>query len=65
MCEFMKKISIVVPCYNEEESLPLFYDAVEKGGADAVLAASLFHFKEMEIMDLKKYLRGQGVEVRL
>ena len=26
----MKKLSIVVPCYNEEESIPLFYNAVEK-----------------------------------
>ena len=42
-----------------------FYDAVTKGGADAVLAASLFHFKEMEIMDLKKYLKEQGVSVRI
>ena len=42
-----------------------FYDAVTAGGADAVLAASLFHFKEMEIKDLKIYLQKQGVSVRL
>jgi cyclase len=42
-----------------------FYDAVTKGKADAVLAASLFHFREMEIRDLKQYLRRKGVEVRL
>ncbi len=34
-------------------------------GADAALAASLFHFRELEIVDLKKYLRENGVEVRL
>jgi len=33
-----------------------FYDALTKGGADAVLAASLFHYKELEIRDLKEYL---------
>lgn len=42
-----------------------FYDAVTTGGADAVLAASLFHFKELEIGALKQYLREQGVSVRL
>ncbi|MCX7841916.1 MAG: imidazole glycerol phosphate synthase subunit HisF [Clostridia bacterium] len=41
-----------------------FYDALTEGKADAVLAASLFHFREMEISDLKSYLRGRGVEVR-
>ncbi len=42
-----------------------FKDALTVGGADAALAASLFHYKELEIMELKKYLRGEGVSVRL
>ena len=42
-----------------------FYDALTVGKADAVLAASLFHYKELEIRDLKEYLRGRGVSVRL
>ncbi|WP_026835962.1 imidazole glycerol phosphate synthase subunit HisF [Eubacterium xylanophilum] len=42
-----------------------FYDALENGKADAVLAASLFHFNELQIMDLKKYLRERGVSVRI
>lgn len=42
-----------------------FKDALTIGGADAALAASLFHYKELEIVDLKKYLRDQGVSVRL
>ena len=42
-----------------------FADAFDKGKADAVLAASLFHFKEIEIMDLKKYLRDRGESVRI
>ena len=41
-----------------------FYDALTEGGADAVLAASLFHYKELEIMELKEYLAGRGVPVR-
>lgn len=41
-----------------------FYDALTVGGADAVLAASLFHYKELEIGDLKEYLAGRGVSVR-
>lgn len=42
-----------------------FLDAFTKGKADAVLAASLFHFKEIEIMDLKKYLAENGESVRI
>ena len=42
-----------------------FYEALTEGRADAVLAASLFHYREMEIIDLKKYLRNRGIEVRL
>ena len=41
-----------------------FYDALTSGCADAALAASLFHFKELEIMDLKNYLADKGVSVR-
>ena len=41
------------------------YDALTAGKADAVLAASLFHYKELEISDLKGYLRERGVSVRL
>ena len=42
-----------------------FLDALTRGGADAALAASLFHFKELEIQDLKQYLASQGLSVRL
>ena len=42
-----------------------FYDALTKGGADAALAASLFHYKELEIRDLKKYLWERGIAVRI
>lgn len=42
-----------------------FYEALTAGGADAALAASLFHYKELEIMELKKYLFEKGVSVRM
>ena len=42
-----------------------FYDALTKGGADAVLAASLFHYKELEIRDLKEYLSERGIAVTI
>ncbi|MBQ1328541.1 MAG: imidazole glycerol phosphate synthase subunit HisF [Eubacterium sp.] len=42
-----------------------FYEALTKGHADAALAASLFHFKELEIKNLKEYLKDKGVSVRL
>ncbi len=42
-----------------------FYDTLTKGKADAALAASLFHYKELEIMDLKRYLADRGVAVRI
>lgn len=42
-----------------------FYDALTEGKADAALAASLFHYKELEINDLKSYLSNRGVSVRI
>ena len=46
---------------NEEH----FYEALVNGKADAALAASLFHFKELEIIDLKHYLKDKNVSIRL
>lgn len=42
-----------------------FYEALTKGGADAALAASLFHYHELSITEVKEYLCGRGVPVRL
>ncbi len=42
-----------------------FYEAFEQGHAEAALAASLFHYHEMDIMDLKRYLRDRGIPVRI
>ncbi|MBA3442007.1 MAG: imidazole glycerol phosphate synthase subunit HisF, partial [Pyrinomonadaceae bacterium] len=41
-----------------------FYEAFIEGGASAVLAASLFHFGQFKIAEVKDYLRGRGVVVR-
>ncbi|OQB14973.1 MAG: Imidazole glycerol phosphate synthase subunit HisF [Firmicutes bacterium ADurb.Bin193] len=42
-----------------------FFDAIEYGGVDAVLAASLFHYGELEISELKKYLASRNIPVRM
>lgn len=42
-----------------------FWEALTEGGADAALAASLFHYKELEINEVKKYLQEKKVPVRL
>ena len=42
-----------------------FYEALTEGKADAALAASLFHYKELEIDEVKRYLKNREVEVRL
>ena len=67
--ELTKKISenakIPVIASGGAGTMEHFLDAFREGKADAVLAASLFHFKEIEINDLKKYLRSNGESVRL
>ena len=42
-----------------------FYAALTEGKADAALAASLFHYRELEIREVKEYLRSRGISVRL
>ena len=46
-------------------TLEHFHEALTEGGAEAALAASLFHYKELEIKQVKEYLRDKGVSVRL
>lgn len=60
-----ENVSIPVIASGGAGNMEHFYDAFTKGKADAALAASLFHFKEMEIMDLKRYLRDMGISVRI
>ena len=58
-------VSIPVIASGGAGTLEHFYDAFTEGKADAALAASLFHYKEMEIMDLKKYLANRDIPMRL
>ena len=58
-------VSVPVIASGGAGRLEHFYDAVEEGHADAVLAASLFHYKELSIKEVKEYLKGRGVSVRL
>lgn len=60
-----ESVNIPVIASGGAGTMEHFYDALTEGRADAVLAASLFHYREMEIRDLKAYLRGRGIEVRL
>ena len=57
-------VSVPVIASGGAGELSHFYDALTEGGADAALAASLFHYKELEINQVKEYLAGKGVPVR-
>lgn len=57
-------VSIPVIASGGAGTLEHFYEALTEGKADAALAASLFHFKELEIKEVKQYLREKGVSVR-
>lgn len=60
-----ENVSIPVIASGGAGTMAHFYEAFTQGKAEAALAASLFHFKEMEIRDLKKYLGDKGISVRL
>ena len=60
-----ESVSIPVIASGGAGQLSHFYDALTEGKAEAVLAASLFHYKELEIRQVKEYLREKGISVRL
>lgn len=60
-----ENVKIPVIASGGAGNLEHFYEALTAGGADAALAASLFHYKELEIREVKQYLREKGVSVRL
>lgn len=60
-----ENVSVPVIASGGAGSKEHFYDVLTDGKAHAALAASLFHFKELEIMDLKYYLRDKGISVRI
>lgn len=59
-----ERVSIPVIASGGAGTKEDFYDAFEKGKADAALAASLFHYKELEIREVKEYLNERGIPVR-
>ena len=67
--ELTKRVSGLVPipviASGGAGSPEHFYDALTEGGAEAALAASLFHYKELTIREVKQYLRDRGVSVRI
>ena len=60
-----ESVSIPVIASGGAGTLEHFKEALTVGKADAALAASLFHYKELEIRQVKEYLQGEGVPVRL
>ena len=60
-----ESVSVPVIASGGAGELRHFKDALTEGKADAALAASLFHYKELEIREVKEYLRGEGIPVRL
>lgn len=60
-----KEVSIPVIASGGAGRKEHFYDVLTKGEADAALAASLFHFKELEMKQLKQYLKEKGIAIRL
>ncbi len=62
--QIAERVSVPVIASGGAGSLEHFYDALTEGKADAVLAASLFHYRELEISQVKDYLAGRGISVR-
>lgn len=60
-----ERVSVPVIASGGAGTMEHFYDALTVGKADAALAASLFHYKELEIMELKHYLKEKGLSIRL
>ena len=58
-------VSVPVIASGGAGTMEHFYDALTVGKADAALAASLFHYKELEIMEVKRYLKERGIAVRM
>ena len=62
--QIAQNVSIPVIASGGAGTKEHFYEALTEGMADAALAASLFHYKELEIKEVKDYLAGRGVSVR-
>jgi cyclase len=65
LAKMSDQLSIPIIASGGAGSMEHFYDVFTEGKADAGLAASIFHFKEIEVLDLKKYLKEKGIPVRV
>ncbi len=63
--EIAARVNVPIIASGGAGKMEDFAELFKHPGIDAGLAASIFHFKEVAIRDLKEYLRGEGVEVRL
>lgn len=63
--EVTKRVNIPIIASGGAGKMEDFYDGFVKGGADACLAASLFHFRELSIKALKDYLKDKGLPIRV
>ena len=64
LSQMTKQVSIPVIASGGAGNMKHFFDAFTLGNADAALAASIFHYREIKIPDLKKYLKEKGIMVR-
>ncbi|MBO7598960.1 MAG: imidazole glycerol phosphate synthase subunit HisF [Bacteroidales bacterium] len=65
LCKMSEMLSIPVIASGGAGEMEHFRDVFNKGKADAALAASIFHFGKIKIPDLKSYLKGEGINVRI
>ena len=65
LARLSEEVSIPIIASGGAGNMEHFRDAFTRGKADAALAASVFHFGEIDIQDLKNYLHGEGINVRL
>jgi len=63
--EISESVNVPVIASGGAGKMEHFTDVFTKGKADAALAASIFHYKEIDIADLKRYLKNEGIEVRI
>lgn len=64
LCRLSESLNIPIIASGGAGNLQHFSDVFKEGKADAALAASVFHFGEIAIKDLKYYLRSEGINVR-
>jgi len=65
LSEANKILNIPVIASGGVGTIEHFYEGITKGGADALLAASVFHFNEISIMDVKNFLKKNNIDVRI